>query len=248
MRRSSWPRRNTWFTCSLSVKMSVAPSPALVLVAQAAELDVEVALARLGGVRRHHAHVVAQHDARARRQPQAIARPALLHRLGRVAEVDDGLAHDVVQAQIAEREGVALDLRRQPRSSLAATQTAHLEEVRKVGVEVQVEHKLDVVVMEVAHAQQLVQAVGEKARASHVHARLRQRVPVRGTRLQVGELHRGRVAALGRGREEHRLAAGDRELVPAQVAGVVMEEAEHRVLATQRLAAARRCTGRGRPP
>ena len=172
--------------------------PALVLVTQGAELGVEVALARLGRVRRLHAHVVAHDGALSRRETQAVARPALLHGFGRVGERDHGLAQDVVQAEVAERERVTLDLGRQPRPALAAPQSTHLEEVGEVGVEVQVEDELHLMVMEVAHAQQLVQTVGEEARAPHVHAGLRQRVPVRGARLEVGELHRRRVAALGR--------------------------------------------------
>ena len=209
--------------------------PALVLVTHRRELGAEVACARLGGARRDDLDVVTDREALAGRDPQAPARPALLDRLGRVAEGDDRLAQHLVKAEVGERQRILAGLGGEARAALAPPQAAHLEEVGEVGVEVQVDHQLDLGLVEVAHAQQLVEPVGNEPGAAHVHGRLRQRAPVRHARLQVGELDRGGVAALRRGREQHRLAAGDGELVAAEVARVLVVEAEDGVLAAGHL-------------
>ncbi len=204
--------------------------PALVLVAQRRKLRAEVALARLRGAGRDDLHVVADGHVLAGREPQTPARPALFDRLGRVGERHDGLAQHLIQPEVGERQRVLLGFCGEARAALAPPQAADLEEVGEVGVEVEVDHQLDLGLVEVAHAQQFVEPVGHEPGAAHVHGRLRQRAPVRHARLEVGELHRGGVAALGGRREQHGLAAGDRELQPAEVPGVLMVEAEDGVL------------------
>ena len=145
-------------------------------------------------------------------------------------EADHGLASDLVEAEVRERQRAVAGDRRQPRPAAAAAASAHLEQVGEVGVQVQVEDQVHLALVVVAHPQQLVQAVRDEARAAHVHAGLRQHVPVRGARLEVGELHGRGVAAVGAGAEQHRLPAGDGELVPAQEPGVAVVEPEGGVL------------------
>ncbi len=209
--------------------------PALVLVAQRPDAGVELAagLARRSGP--HDLDVVADGRMPARRQMQPEPRPALLEGLRAVVKADDRLAGDLVEPEVGEREGAVAGLRREPLAAATAAAATDLEQIGEVRVEVQVDDELHRALVVVAHAQELVQPVGDEARAAHVHARLRQGVPVRGARLQVGQLHRRRVPAVGAGAEQHRLAAGDRELVPAEMAGVAVVEPQHRVLRPRHL-------------
>ena len=183
--------------------------PALVLVAQRPDARVELPAGLSRRLRGDHLHVVAQHGAPARGQVQAEPRPALLDRLRAVVEADHRLAGDLVQAQVRQRQRAVTGLGRQPRAAAPAPAAAHLEEVGEVGVEVQVQHQVHLALVVVLHLQQLVEAVGDEARAAHVDARLRQHVPVRGARLEVGELHRRRIAAVGAGAQQHRLPPRD---------------------------------------
>ena len=204
--------------------------PALVLVAKRADARVELAAGLARRLRADHLDVVPDDGAPAGRKVQAEARPPLLERLGVVVEADDRLARDIVETQVRERQGTVAGLGREARAAAPAAAAADLEQVGEVGVEVQVDDELDLALVVVAHPQQLVQAVGDEARAAHVHAGLRQRVPVRGARLEVGQLDRRRVPAVGARAEEYRLAAGDGELVAAEVARVAVVQPQHRVL------------------
>ena len=209
--------------------------PALVLVPQRPVAGVELTAGLAGRAGSDDLDVVADGRVPAGWKVQPVPRPPLLDGLGAIVEVDDRLAGDLVEAEVGEREGAGADLRRKPLAATTAAAAADLEQVGEVRREVEVDDELHVTLVVVAHAQELVQPVGDEARAAHVNAGLRQGSPVRGARLQVGELHRRRVTAVGAGAEQHRLAAGDRDLVPAQVARVAVVQAEHGVLRPRHL-------------
>ena len=209
--------------------------PALVVVRAARRASrVEVAVAAAGGAPgADDLHVVARVGALARRQAQAEAGPALLDATPAArAKRDDRLAHHVVQAEVGERQRCPSPPGRQPRAAPPAPQAAHLEQVGEVGVEVHVEHAARPAAWWKLRTRRCSsQAVGDEARAAHVHARLRQHAPVRRCATRGWSARWSPRSRARRSTRAAPAAAGHGELEAAQVARVPVVQAERRVLA-----------------